>query len=86
MSISEFGNSLINSGMTSETIGYGVDAVFGTIGTFGGLEGFAIDLYYQTVIKNYPLIRMSTERQLIDRANMMQRGFIPVGYPGRSFK
>ena len=82
----EFGSSFYNTGVTLETVRYGIDTAFETIGTFGGIKGFAIDLYYQNVMKNYPLIRMSTERQLIDRANMMQRGLIPVGYPGRSFK
>ena len=47
---------------------------------------FAASLYYQNVMKNYPAIQKSVNKQLIDRANMMQRGFIPVGHPGFPFR
>ena len=47
---------------------------------------FAASLYYQNVMKNYPAIQKSVNKQLIDRANMMQRGFIPVGHTGFPFK
>jgi hypothetical protein len=47
---------------------------------------FAANLNYQNVMKNYPAIQGSVNQQLIDRANMMQNGFIPVGHPGFPMK
>ena len=85
-SLNDFNNSLLNSGITIETLGYGVDTVFETIGTFGGIGGLAMNFYYQDVLKNYPAIRKNIQQLIIDRAGMMQKGFIPIGYPGRSFK
>ena len=85
-SLNDFNNSLLNSGITIETLGYGVDTVFETIGTFGGIGGLAMNFYYQDVLKNYPAIRKNIQQLIIDRAGMMQKGFIPSGYPGRSFK
>lgn len=79
-------NSYYNTGLTLETAVYGVDTAFEAIGTFGGIKGLAINLYYQNIIKEYPAIRMSVELQSIERADMMQRGFIPIGHPGFPFK
>lgn len=79
-------HSLINSGFSSETIGYGIDLLFDYVGTYGGLKGLGIEIYYQYVIKNLPLIRQNVEQQIIDRADMMQKGYIPVGHPAFHFK
>ena len=65
---------------------YGFDAGFGLIGIYGGGYGIALSLYYSAVIKNYPQIQQNVNKQYEDRANMMLRGYIPVGTPGFPFK
>jgi RHS repeat-associated protein len=70
---------------TLENVGHGVDGGMSLIGMYNPYT-FAASLYYFNVMKNYPSIRRSVNQQLIDRANMMQKGFIPVGHPGFPFK
>ncbi len=65
---------------------YGIDAGFGLIGIYGGGYGLALSLYYSAVIKNYPQIQQNVNKQYEDRANMILRGYIPVGTPGFPFK
>jgi hypothetical protein len=38
------------------------------------------------ISKNYPAIQKSVNQQLIDRADMMGNGVIPIGHPGFPFK
>ena len=68
---------------------YGFDAGFGLIGIYGiygGGYGIALSLYYSAVIKNYPQIQKNVNKQYEDRADMMLRGYIPVGTLGFPFK
>jgi RHS repeat-associated protein len=88
LSIASAGFSLLqisDSNTTLQNIGHGTDAATSIIGMYN-LYTLAGSLYYQYVMKNYPSIQQSVNRQLIDRANMIQRGFIPVGHPGFPFK
>jgi RHS repeat-associated protein len=68
-----------------QATGHGLDAAMSIIGSLGPY-GFGLSLYYNGVIKNYPEIQKSVNQQLIDRSNMMQKGFIPVGHPGFPFR
>jgi RHS repeat-associated protein len=74
-----------NSSTMSEKIGHSMDGIMSLFGTYN-VYTFAASLYYQIIIKNYPAIQKSVHQQVIDRADMIQRGFIPVGHPGFPFK
>ncbi|MDR1198830.1 MAG: hypothetical protein LBK94_07450 [Prevotellaceae bacterium] len=76
---------MINEPTTLGKIGHGVDGGMSLVG-ITGTYGLAASLYYFGVLKNYPAIKQSVNQQIIDRANMMQRGFIPVGHSGFPFK
>ena len=65
---------------------YGFDIGFDIVGIYGGGYGLALSLYYSAVIKNYPQIQQNVNKQYEDRANMILRGYIPVGTPGFPFK
>ena len=80
------GYNMISSQTTRDKFSYGADFLFNTVGRFGGTYGFEVYLYYDFVIKRYPEIKESVENQCIDRADMMKRGYIPVGFPGFPFK
>ena len=65
---------------------YGFDIGFDIVGIYGGGYGIALSLYYSAVIKNYPQIQKNVNKQYEDRADMMLRGYIPVGTLGFPFK
>jgi hypothetical protein len=70
---------------TLQNVEHGVDGAMSLIGMYNTYT-FAASLYYQHVMKNYSRIKQSVNQQLIDRANMIKKGFIPVGHPGFPFK
>ena len=64
---------------------HGIDAGMSIIGS-ANPYGFVLNLYYNNVMKNYPEIKKSVNQQMNERADMMQKGFIPIGHPGFPFK
>jgi len=80
------GLRLLSTDDIKKKVVYGFDTGFGLIGIYGGGYGIALSLYYSAVIKNYPQIQQNVNKQYEDRANMMLRGYIPVGTPGFPFK
>jgi hypothetical protein len=88
ISLGNAGFSFLQMYQSNTTLGkieHGADGVISLVG-MANVYTLAASLYYSNVMKNYPVIRQSINNQLIDRANMMQRGFIPVGHPGFPFK
>ena len=67
-------------------ITYGFDASVDFIGMYGGIYGLAFSLYYSEIIKNYSQIQRNVNKQYEERADMMMRGYIPIGTPGFPFK
>jgi RHS repeat-associated protein len=68
-----------------EATGHVFDGGMSIVGSLG-IYGLGLNLYYNNVIKNYPEIQKSVNQQLIDRSDMMQKGFIPIGHPGFPFR
>lgn len=79
-------HNLSQSTTVDEGILYTLDLSFDLLSRFGGGYGTAFSIYYNNVIKRYPEIRKSVEKQCVERADMMKRGYIPVGFPGFPFK
>ena len=80
------GYNMIYSQTIRDKLSYGADFLFNMVGRFGGTYGLGVSLYYDFVIKKYPEIKESVVNQCIDRADMMKRGYISIGFPGFPFK
>ena len=78
-------SQISKSNSSLKNIEHGIDGSMNIIGMIN-IYTFGLNLYYQNVMKQYPKIQQNVNNQIIERADMMSRGYIPIGHPGLPFK